>query len=123
MKTGMSEFSDFLKHKQAYVAIGEFQLGRFAEARQLYEKAVSTYKNGFKGAYLLQEPGTDRGIAIILWENVGDMDEHQDATYKAALQEISSLFVEPPETRFYEVCSEIGFPEQVLMAMGARAAN
>ena len=57
----MSEFLDFLKHKYAYVAIGEFKPGRFAEAQQLYEKAVSTYTKGFKGAYLLQKPGTDQG--------------------------------------------------------------
>lgn len=119
----MSEFSDFLKHKHAYVAIGEFKPGRFAEARQLYEKAVATYKNGFKGAYLLQEPGTDRGIAIILWDDVGSMEEHQDATYQAALQEISSLFAQPPQTKFYEVCSEIGFGEAALMAMAAGGAG
>lgn len=107
----MSEFSDFLKHKSAYVAIGEFKPGTFAEARQLYEQAVSTYSQGFKGAYLLQEPGSDRGIAIILWENVGDMDAqaHNDV-YQTALSKISHLFEKPPVTRFYEVCSEIGLP-------------
>ncbi|NEQ30455.1 MAG: antibiotic biosynthesis monooxygenase [Leptolyngbya sp. SIO4C5] len=107
----MSEFSDFLKHKQAYVAIGEFKPGTFAEARQLYEKAVSTYQQGFKGAYLLQEPDSDRGIAIILWENVGDMDAHQNEAYKDALNRIAHLFEQPPTTSFYEVCSEIGLPD------------
>ena len=105
----MSEFSDFLKHKQAYVAIGEFKPGRFSEARQLYEKATSAYKgDGFKGAYLLHEPGSDRGIAIILWDNIGEMDECHDDAYQAALQEISSLFASPPQIKVYEVCSEIG---------------
>ncbi|MEO1403083.1 MAG: antibiotic biosynthesis monooxygenase [Cyanobacteria bacterium J06635_1] len=119
----MSEFSDFLKHKQAYVAIGEFKPGRFSEARQLYEKAVSAYKNscGFKGAYLLQEPGTDCGIAVILWDNIGDMDDCQDADYKAALKEISSLFVKPPQIKFYEVCSEIGLVGMMQAMSGAAA--
>jgi heme-degrading monooxygenase HmoA len=113
----MSEFSDFLKHKQAYVAIGEFKPGCFNQARQLYEQAVSTYTDGFQGAYLLQEPGTDRGIAIILWDNIGDMEEYHSEAYESALHKISSLFVKPPEIKFYEVCSEIGLAGQILQAM------
>lgn len=107
----MSEFQDFLKHKAAYVALGEFKPGTFAEARQLFEKAVSTYTQGFKGAYLLQAPGVDRGIAVILWDNVDDMSTHNNAVYEAALSKISHLFAKPPETGFYEVCSEIGLPD------------
>jgi hypothetical protein len=103
----MTDFLDCLKHKYAYVAIGEFKPGCFSEARQLYEKAVSTYSEGFDGAYLLQEPDSDRGIAIILWENPGDMEAHHSKIYDEALSRISHLFTEPPKTGFYEVCSEI----------------
>jgi heme-degrading monooxygenase HmoA len=103
----MSEFLDFLKHKYAYVAIGEFKPGRFAEAQRLYEKAVSTYTEGFKGAYLLQKPGTDEGIAIIMWEKIEDMDANQNEAYKALLHEMAPLFATPPTTDFFEVCSEI----------------
>ena len=103
----MSEFLDFLKHKYAYVAIGEFKPGRFAEAQRLYEKAVSTYSKGFKGAYLLQKPGTDEGIAIIMWSEIDDMQDNQTEAYKAILQEMSHLFTTAPNTSFYEVCSEI----------------
>ncbi|MEL6247731.1 MAG: antibiotic biosynthesis monooxygenase [Cyanobacteria bacterium J06554_6] len=114
----MSEFSDFLKHKQAYVAIGEFKPGCFNQARQLYEQAVSTYTDGFKGAYLLQEPGSDKGIAIILWSNISDMEKNRDETYQQAIDEISQLFVKPPEIKFYEVCSEIGLAAQALALAG-----
>ncbi|MDB9529167.1 antibiotic biosynthesis monooxygenase [Oscillatoria sp. CS-180] len=103
----MTDFLDRLKHKYAYVAIGEFKPGCFSEARQLYEKAVSTYTDGFGGAYLLQEPDSDRGIAIILWDEPGDMESHHDKTYTEALNKISHLFIHPPTTGFYEVCSEI----------------
>jgi heme-degrading monooxygenase HmoA len=106
----MSEFLDFLKHKFAYVAIGEFQPGKFEEAQQLYEKAVSTYTHGFKGAYLLQEPGTDRGIAIIFWESLEDMETNQSEAYQAILHQMSHLFTKTPTTCFYEVCSEIQSP-------------
>ena len=104
----MSEFLDFLKHKYAYVAIGEFKPGRFAEAQRLYEQAVSTYTTGFKGAYLLQKPGTDEGIAIIMWDKIDDMQDNQTEAYEAILREMSPLFTTMPNTSFYEVCSEIG---------------
>lgn len=108
----MSDFLDFLTHKFAYVARGEFQPGRFQEAEELFNRAVSTYSHGFKGAYLLQEPGTDKGIAVILWESQEDMEANQSKAYNAILSQMSHLFVEPPTTAFYEVASEItGTPD------------
>ncbi|MBD0334356.1 MAG: antibiotic biosynthesis monooxygenase [Cyanobacteria bacterium Co-bin13] len=112
----MSEFFDFLKHKYAFVAVGEFKPGCFGEARQLYEKAVSTYSKGFKGAYLLQEPGTEKGIAVILWDNIEDMDEHKNEIYNQTLSKIAHLYAAPPVTSFYEVCSEIGLPGEIKSA-------
>ncbi|NEO15885.1 MULTISPECIES: antibiotic biosynthesis monooxygenase [unclassified Moorena] len=106
----MTEFLDFLKHKYAYVAVGEFKPGKFQEAQDLYEKAVSTYIQGFKGAYLLQEPGTDRGIAVIFWESIADMEDNQSEAYEAILNQMSHLFTKAPTTSFYEVCSEIQPP-------------
>ena len=106
----MTEFLDFLKHKYAYVAVGEFKPGKFQEAQDLYEKAVSTYIQGFKGAYLLQEPGTDRGIAVIFWESIADMEDNQSEAYEAILNQMSDLFTKAPTTSFYEVCSEIQPP-------------
>ncbi len=102
----MSEFLDFLRHKFAYVAIGEFKPGKFEEAKHLYEKAVSTYKQGFKGAYLLQKPGTDEGIAVIFWEDVGDMDANKNEVHEAIMKEMSPLFAKAPTTDFYELVSE-----------------
>ncbi|NEO36268.1 MAG: antibiotic biosynthesis monooxygenase [Moorea sp. SIOASIH] len=106
----MTEFLDFLKHNYAYVAIGEFKPGKFQEAQDLYEQAVSTYIQGFKGAYLLQEPGTDRGIAVIFWESIADMEDNQSEAYEAILNQMSHLFTKAPTTSFYEVCSEIKPP-------------
>ncbi|MDY6940349.1 MAG: antibiotic biosynthesis monooxygenase [Cyanobacteriota bacterium] len=103
----MSDFLDFLSHKFAYVARGEFKPGRFSEAEDLFQKAVSTYTHGFKGAYLLQEPGTDKGIAVIFWEHREDMETNHSETYEAILSQMSHLFVAPPTTAFYEVASEI----------------
>jgi hypothetical protein len=53
------DFQDFLRHKFAHVAIGEFKPGKFAIAKQIYEEAVSTYTTGFKGVRY-----TRRGTAL-----------------------------------------------------------
>jgi heme-degrading monooxygenase HmoA len=112
-----AEFFDCLKHKYAYVALGEFKPGRFAEAQRLYEKAVSTYKEGFKGAFLLQKPNSDEGIAVIIWEKIEDMEANQSEIYQAILEEMTPLFAKPPLTDFYEVSSEIeGFKAAAAVA-------
>ena len=103
----MSEFQDFLRRQFAHVAIGEFKPGKFAEAQSLYEQAVGTYQQGFKGAYLLQEPGTDRGISVIFWESVDEMDANQqESPHQAILKKMAPLFAQAPTTTVYEVVSE-----------------
>ncbi|MBH8554384.1 antibiotic biosynthesis monooxygenase [Nostocaceae cyanobacterium CENA357] len=101
------DFQDFLRHKFAHVAIGEFKPGKFETAKKLYEEAVLTYTNGFKGAYLLQEPGTDKGISVIFWESVEEMTANQNEAYQSILKKMMPLFTEPPETVVYELVCEI----------------
>lgn len=103
----MSDFQDFLRHKYAYIAIGEFKPGKFAQARQLFEEAVATYTTGFEGAYLLQEPGTDKGIAVIFWDNIEDMQANDNEAYEAILKKMMPLFASIPTTFLHEVVCEI----------------
>ncbi len=108
----MSDFHDFLKRRYAYVAIGEFKPGKFAEVRQLYEEAVATYSQGFKGAYLFQEPGTDKGVSVIFWESVEDMEANQTEEYKEILKKMIPLFAKAPETKIYEQVCKIDPTEE-----------
>lgn len=108
----MTEFLDFLKNRFAYVAIGEFKPGKFAEAKQLFTRAVATYQEGFQGAYLLQEPGTDRGIAIIFWESIENMEANQNEITQEIFKQMNPLFVVAPNTSFYEVVSEMPLTKQ-----------
>jgi heme-degrading monooxygenase HmoA len=101
------DFQDFLKHKFAHIAIGEFKPGKFEAAKKLYEEAVLTYTTGFKGAYLLQEPGTDKGISVIFWESVEDMTANQSDAYQSILKKMMPLFAKPPETVVYELVCEL----------------
>lgn len=104
----MSEFTDFLRRKFVHVAIGEFKPGKFAEAQELYEQAVATYRSGFEGAYLLQQSGSDRGISVIFWDSVDEMNEGQsEAIHQEILKKMAPLFVQTPDTSIYEVVSEI----------------
>lgn len=109
----MSDFQDFLKYSSAYVAVGEFKPGKFEEASQLYAQAVSTYSTGFKGAYLLREPGTDRGISVIFWDSAEDMAANENEELQTILHKMSPLFVKAPTTGVYDVISEIT-PEDLL---------
>jgi heme-degrading monooxygenase HmoA len=104
----MSEFHDFLKRQSVHVAIGEFKPGKFAEAQALYEQAVATYQQGFKRAYLLQQQGTDRGISIIFWDSVDEMDaNYNEKIHKEILKQMAPLFSQAPVTSVYEVVSEL----------------
>lgn len=104
----MSEFQDFLRRTFAYVAIGEFKTGKFEEAQRLYEEAVSSYGDGFKGTYLLQEPGTDRGISIIFWESAADMEEASHTErHDQLMKQMAPLFAKTPTVGFYEVVCDI----------------
>lgn len=104
----MEDFHDFLTHNIAHVTMGEFQLGKFDAARQIYQDAVSTYGKGFKGAYLLQERGTERGMAVILWDSEESMKANEGTeAHKAVLKKMMPLFADTPKTTYYEVVTEI----------------
>jgi len=103
----MQEFSDFLRHKCAYVATATFKPGKFPEAQKLFEEAIATYRHGFKGAYLFQKPNTDEGIAFILWETIEDMEENKNEVYEQIMEKMKHLFASPPQTNFYDVLTEV----------------
>lgn len=103
----MSDFQDCLKRRFASVAIGEFKPGKFAEVRHLYEQAIATYSDGFEGAYLFQEPGTDKGVSVILWDNLEDMEAHEGEEQKAILNKMAPYFSEPPKVSVYELVCKI----------------
>ncbi len=104
----MEDFQDFLTHKIAHVTVGEFQIGKFDEARQIYQEAVSTYGDGFQGAYLLQEQDSERGMAILLWDNEDSMRANEGTeAHKTVLRKMMPLFAETPKTTYYEVVTEI----------------
>lgn len=108
----MTDFQDFLTFKFAQVAIGQFKPGKFAEACQLYQEAVSSYGEGFRGAYLLQEKDTDRGISIILWDSQESMEANASEVQLAILRKMAPLFAGAPQLVDCDVVSEIFPPDE-----------
>ncbi len=103
----MVDFHDRLSHPFASVAIGEFKSGRFEEAQQLYEQAVSTYRDGFQGAYLLREPDSDRGMSVIFWETQEAMDASKGEVHDAILRQMNPLFAARPLLDNYEIACSV----------------
>jgi hypothetical protein len=56
---------------------------------------------------LLQEPGTDRGIAIIFWESAADMEANRTEAHETILKQMAPLFAAQPQTAFCEVVCNI----------------
>lgn len=102
----MGDFQDFLTRECVHVAIGEFKPGKFEEAQKLYEEAVSTYNGIFK-AYLLRDPDSDRGLSVIFWDTIEDMQANQGETHQKILQKMAPLFTQLPEVGVYEVVCQI----------------
>ena len=103
----MSDFQDFLKRDYAHITIGEFKPGKFAEAEKLYEEAVAAYGKGFRAAYLLQDPDSNRGISVILWDSLETLtQENQDEVHQAIFKKMAPLFTQLPEAKVYEVVYE-----------------
>jgi heme-degrading monooxygenase HmoA len=103
----MNDFHDCLTHSIAQVTIGEFLPGYFEQAQQLYLEAVSSYADGFDGAYLLRDGASDRGISIILWQSEAAMQANQTQLHNAIVQKMAPLFAGSPQNNQYEIVSMI----------------
>lgn len=103
----MGDFQDFLTRECVHVAVGEFKPGKFDEAQKLYERAISTYAGGFKGAYLLRDPHSDRGISVIFWNSIEEMEANQGETHNKILNQMAPLFSQRPDVHLYEVAYQM----------------
>jgi hypothetical protein len=57
---------------------------------------------GFRGYFLLTEPGGDGAMAITMWDSEENM-ESSAGIAKAMVGELRGILRAPPETRHYEV--------------------
>ncbi len=89
----------------ARVAIAQVQPGRMDEMISiLRDTNYPAYKQdqGFKGALLLTDPNTGKGISILLWETEADM-RAGEASSEERRRRVGETLIEPPVTEHYEV--------------------
>jgi quinol monooxygenase YgiN len=69
-----------------------------------YDTIIPAYKEqpGFRGYYLLTEPGGDKAMAITLWETEADMQASAPVA-QAMIPQLRDVIQERPVTETYEV--------------------
>jgi heme-degrading monooxygenase HmoA len=75
------------------------------EAEKLtWDTIIPSYRNqqGFKGYYLLTEPGGEKAVAVTLWDSESDM-EASAAVARSLIPKLKDYIVEPPVTEQFEV--------------------
>lgn len=75
------------------------------EAERLtWDTIIPTYREqpGFRGYYLLTEPGGDKAVAMTLWETEADMEASAPVA-RSLIPRLREYIVEPPLTESFEV--------------------
>ena len=92
---------------RARVVMVRTQPGKADETANLYRDSVvpaAKQQQGFKGALLLVDPDTGKGLSVTMWEDEATMERGEDSGYyKEQLAKFSGLFTEPPRAEHYEV--------------------
>ena len=72
--------------------------------RLTWDTIIPSYERlpGFRGYFLLTEPGGEKAIAITMWETEADM-EASAPTAQEMIPKLREIIVERPVTETYEV--------------------
>ncbi len=91
----------------ARVMTGQFQPDKKSEVIEIYGDSiipVAREQNGFKNAYLLMDPNTNKFISITIWETEEDMTACETGGYlKEQLAKAAVTFAIPPTKEHFEV--------------------
>ena len=95
----------------ARVITSQLAAGKTDEAVNIWQQSVTPLlkdRPGFKGAYLLGDRNTGRGVTITLWETVADATAMDTSgTYQQAIGLFARLFTAPPTREQFEVLLEV----------------
>jgi len=95
----------------ARVVTAQIQPGKMEEAVGIYRDSVvpaAKQQKGFKGALLLTDPNTGKGISIALWETEADMQAGEASGYfQEQIAKFAAVFAAPPVTEHYEVSLQV----------------
>jgi heme-degrading monooxygenase HmoA len=69
---------------------------------------VSKQQQGFKGAFLLTDPNTGKGVSITFWETEADMRAGEaSGYYQEQIAKFAQVFAGPPTREGYEVSVQV----------------
>ncbi len=95
----------------ARVVTVQIQPGKMDETIGLFRDSVvpaAKAQKGFKGAYLLTNRSTGKGIAVSLWETEADLTAGETSGYyQEQIAKFGQLFAEPPLREAYEVSLQV----------------
>ncbi|MFQ6111287.1 MAG: antibiotic biosynthesis monooxygenase family protein [Nitrospinota bacterium] len=91
----------------ARLTIVQMQIDRLDEATKIMDESIipaAKSQKGYRGAYLLTDKKTGKGIAISLWDSEEDaIANEQSGYYQEQLSKVKGLFTAPPLREGYEV--------------------
>jgi heme-degrading monooxygenase HmoA len=91
----------------ARVVTVQLQPGRNEEAIALFRDSVlpsAKQQKGFKGARLLTDSGTGKGIVVTVWESEADLKASESSGYyREQIAKFSGMFAAPPVREIYEL--------------------
>ena len=95
----------------ARVVTVQIQPGKIDEAIRIYRDSVMPAvkeQKGFKGATLLTDSSTGKGISVTLWETQADLTAGEaSGFYQEQIAKFGGVFAMPPVREHYEVSVQV----------------
>ena len=96
---------------QARVVTVQIQPGKTDEAIGIYRDSVisaAKQQKGFKGAFLLTDRNTGKGVSVTLWEMEADLKAGEaSGYYQEQITKLGGVFAAPPAREHYEVSVQV----------------
>jgi len=91
----------------ARLTVVQVNIDKLDESKKIYEEGVipaAKSQKGYRGAYLLIDRKTGKGVSITLWESEEDaIANEQSGYYQASVDKFKDFFTAPPIREGYEV--------------------
>jgi len=95
----------------ARVVTVQIQPGKIDEAVSIYRDSVmpaAKQQKGFKGAFLLTDRNTGKGVSVALWETEADLKAGEaSGYYQEQIAKFGGVFAGPPAREHYEVSVQV----------------
>ena len=89
----------------------QIQPGKIDEAIAIYRDSVmpaAKQQKGFKGAWLLTDRNTGKGLSVTLWETEADLTAGEaSGYYQEQIAKFGGVFAMPPVREHYEVSVQV----------------